>query len=193
MTAFAKGTTTFKRGVGNWGVAPSATRLAGRDYSLPYSGQGLVPGDVIVAATRVGYTVTLSYTARIVLRNVDIHAASNMAITEFQGDGGNRYERVSLVPRDASRPLASNADGFHSSGLRNGPTLSGLTMLNLLDDYFNVHNTFQIVAKRAGPTSLLVGDYQYLTGDNTLYATQQTLSRVAPGTCSSTSKKSNIN
>ena len=33
-------------------------------------------------------------------------------------------------------------------------------MQNLLDDYFNVHNTFQIVVQRAGPASVLVGDYQ---------------------------------
>ena len=37
------------------------------------------------------------------------------------------------------------------------------------------------MAKRTGPRSVLVGDYQYLTGGNTLYATQQTLSRVLPG------------
>ena len=42
------------------------------------------------------------------------------------------------------RPLASNADGFHSSGMRQGPTLRRVRMLNLLDDYFNVHNTFQV-------------------------------------------------
>ena len=125
--------------------------------------------------------MTLSYTSNITLRDVIIHAAGNMAITEFQGDGGNRYQNVSLVPRGPSTPLGSNADGFHSSGMRQGPTLSGVRMQNLLDDYFNVHNTFQLVARRTGPASVLVGDFQYLAGDNTLYATQQTLSRVAAG------------
>jgi hypothetical protein len=49
-----------------------------------------------------------------------------------------------------------------------GPTLKGVKMLNLLDDYFNVHNTFQIVARREGARSLLVGDYQLFNGDNTM-------------------------
>lgn len=55
-------------------------------------------------------------------------------------------------------------------------------MLNLLDDYFNVHNTFQLVVS-ASPTSasVLVGDYQLFSGDNTVYATQQTLSLVRAG------------
>ncbi len=54
-------------------------------------------------------------------------------------------------------------------------------MTNLLDDYFNVHNTFQLVVNRTGPSSLLLGDYQLFGGDNTLYGTQQTLSRVQSG------------
>lgn len=107
--------------------------------------------------------------ATIWMQGVSIYSAGNMAITEFQGGGGNHYNNVFLVPRGPTTPLASNADGFHSSGMRHGPTLSNVSMLNLLDDYFNVHNTFQIVAKRAGPRSVLVGDYQYLAGDNTLY------------------------
>ena len=57
---------------------------------------------------------------------------------------------------------------MHSSGMVHGPTLSGVKMLDLLDDYFNVHNTFQIVAQREGTHSLLVGDYQLFHGDNTM-------------------------
>ena len=144
-----------------------------------------VQPDIWLLNKQVGYTVTLSYTSNITLRDIIIHAAGNMAITEFQGGGGNRYQNVSLEPRGPSTPLGSNADGFHSSGMRRGPTLSGVRMRNLLDDYFNVHNTFQLVARRVGPASLLVGDYQYLAGDNTLYATQQTLSRVSAGEMSS--------
>eukprot|EP00040_Diaphanoeca_grandis_P030851 m.183238 g.183238 ORF g.183238 m.183238 type:complete len:525 (-) comp32155_c0_seq1:84-1658(-) len=181
MTAYAKGTINYKANVGSWGKPPAATLISGRDYSVPYKGGTLAAGDVIVAPTRTGFTVTLSHTSGITIKDVTIYAAGNMAITEFQGDGGNRYQNVSLIPPDASQPLASNADGFHSSGMRHGPTLSSVTMHNLLDDYFNVHNTFQIVAQRSGPTSVLVGDYQLFSGDNTLYATQETLSRVLPG------------
>jgi|EP01047_Picozoa_sp_COSAG01_P030340 hypothetical protein len=91
-----------------------------------------------------------------------------MAITEFQGGGGNQYINVSLTPRSPATPLASNADGFHSSGMRRGPTLVGVTMTNLLDDYLNIHNTFQLVTNRTGPQSLLVADYQLFSGDNSV-------------------------
>jgi hypothetical protein len=215
---------SFKQWIGQWGHAPDAmpypSESAGhdgaREYVLKGKNSKLAAGDTIVAPTRVGYTVTLSWTQNITLRDVVIHAAGNMAITEFQGSGGNRYDNVSLQPRGPTTPLSSNADGFHSSGMRHGPWLSRVRMHNLLDDFFSkpsivnrsmhsrdsralvylhcanatrccfaalpdVHNTFQIVAKRTGPNTVLVGDYQYLTGNNTVYATQRTLSRIQRG------------
>ena len=182
ITAFDKQSADRKKGLCSWGQAPAATRIASREYVLACNGDGLAPGDLVVAATRVGYTLALSYTARVVVRNIVIYAAGNMAITEFQGEGGNAYENVSLIPRDASRPLSSNADGFHSSGMAHGPVLRRVTMRNLLDDYFNVHNTVQLVAAVHTETrSLLVGDYQLFAGTNLEYATQRTLGRVAIG------------
>ncbi len=56
--AFAKGTTTYKQGIGGWGAPAHATRVSGRDYDLSGSVKGLVAGDVVVAPTRVGFTVT---------------------------------------------------------------------------------------------------------------------------------------
>ena len=52
---------------------------------------------------------------------------------EFLGDGGNVYINVSVVPRSARMPLASNADGFHSSGMKFGPQLFNVEIRNLLD------------------------------------------------------------
>lgn len=57
-------------------------------------------------------------------------------------------------------------------------------VLRPLADYFNVHNTFQLLvagADIASPTSILVGDYQLFAGGNQLYGTQQTLSHTVPG------------
>ena len=165
-----------------WGKAVPASRLANGSYTVACPGGRAAPGDTFVAPTRVGFTLALADTARVAVRDVDIHAASYMAVTEFRGDGGNVYERLRLVPRDAAAPLASNADGFHSSGMRVGPTLRGVVMAGLLDDYFNVHNTFQLLVGSAGPRSLLVGDYQLFAGDAALlYGTQRTLDRVAAG------------
>ena len=161
ITAFDGQSAKRRKGLCAWGRAPAATRIAPREYSLACSGDGVDLGDIVVAATRVGFTLALSYTSRVTVRDVTIHAAGNMAITEFQGGGGNVYANVSLVPRDATRPLASNADGFHSSGMVRGPHLVRVTMRNLLDDYFNVHTTVQLVAEvHAATNSILVGDYQ---------------------------------
>ena len=167
-----------------WGKPAPATPISPRVYSVACASPRAVRGAIFVAATRVGITLALSLTARVAIRDVDIHAAGYMAITEFLGGGGNLYERVRLIPRNASRPLASNADGFHSSGLTVGPTLRAVQLRNLLDDYFNVHNTLQLAVGGGGadPAAVLLGDYQLFGGgENTVYGTQQTLSRAAPG------------
>jgi len=55
------------------------------------------------------------------------------------------------------------------------------TIRGLLDDYFNVHNTFQLVVASSS-SSLLVGDFQLFSGDDaTLYGTQKTLPRASAG------------
>ena len=49
------------------------------------------PGDVFVAATRVGITLSLSNCTGVLVQDVALLAASYMAVTEFQGGGGNVY------------------------------------------------------------------------------------------------------
>ena len=49
------------------------------------------PGDVFGAAPRVGITLSLTGCARVVVRGGRILSAGYMAVTEFQGDGGNVY------------------------------------------------------------------------------------------------------
>jgi hypothetical protein len=166
-----------------WGAPPPAAPAAGaaRTFAVACDVRGAAAGDVFVAATRVGITLSLSRCARVAVRDVDVLAAGYMAVTEFQGDGGNVYERVRVAPPSPARPLGSNADGFHSSGTRVGPTLSHVQISNLLDDYFNVHTTAQLYIGPAGGGAHLVGDYQLFAGGNTNYGTQTTLDRVAPG------------
>ena len=180
-SAFDGATGDYRGTVCRWGAPAPAREIAPREYAVACGGAAARVGDVFVAATRVGVTLSLSRTAAVTVTDVTIHAAGYMAITEFLGGGGNVYERVRLVPRNASRPLASNADGFHSSGMRAGPTLRGVEIRNLLDDYFNVHNTFQLVVAVESPTRVLLGDFQLFPGGNTLYGTQRTLDAAAAG------------
>ena len=103
-TAYAKDTVHYKQPVCSWGKPPPAVALGGRQYALQCPGKGLRVGDVVCVPTRVGYTVALSFTAAVEIRDVTVHAAGNMAITEFQGDGGNVYTNISLVPRGSRSP-----------------------------------------------------------------------------------------
>jgi hypothetical protein len=168
-----------------WGRPTPATPIAGspRAYSVRCNGAATAAGDVFVAATRVGITLSLSRCAAVAVRDVNVLAAGYMAVTEFQGDGGNVYERVRIAPPSASRPLGSNADGFHSSGAAVGPKLLNTTIRNLFDDFFNVHTTAQLFIgpSSKGAASFLVGDFQLFPGGNTNYGTQTTLDRVQPG------------
>ena len=165
-----------------WGRPTPATPRAGaaRTFDVACSGAALLPGDVFVAATRVGITLSLTRCAKVTVHDVSILAAGYMALTEFQGDGGNVYERVRIAPPSDARPLGSNADGFHSSGAAAGPRLDHVEIRNLFDDYFNVHTTSQLYI---GPSAAgyLIGDYQLFAGLETNYGTQTTLDRVAPG------------
>jgi hypothetical protein len=167
-----------------WGRAAPATPLGGGMYHVDCSAGGAAaPGDVFVAATRVGITLSLTDCARVAVRRVSILSASYMAVTEFQGDGGNSYEGLRVAAPSAARPLGSNADGFHSSGARAGPRLSGVTIKGLLDDYFNVHTTAQLYIGPAweGSSFHLLGDFQLFAGGAANYGTQTTLDRVSVG------------
>lgn len=59
-----------------------------------------------------------------VAEDVIIHAGGNMGFLEQLGDGGHSYRRVKIVRKPGSTgPMALNADGFHSTSVRVGPTL----------------------------------------------------------------------
>lgn len=133
VSVFDAATADLVGSVCSWGRPPPVTLVSPGVYSVACNAGGSKIGDTLVAATRVGFTLSLSRTAAVVTRNVTLHAASYMAITEFLGDGGNVYDHVAVTPRNYTQPLASNADGFHSSGMRVGPQLRGVEIRNLLD------------------------------------------------------------
>ena len=54
--------------------------------------------------------------------------------------------------------IASNADIFHSSGVRRGPTVEGCEFTVAMDDYFNVHSRAQLLVSRNVPAAVNVND-----------------------------------
>jgi hypothetical protein len=103
---------------------------------------------------------------------------SSMAVTEFDGRGGNVYGAVNVVrrrvPTDAAlanscgpakdrvclATVASNADVFHSSGCRRGPTVPNRNceFLYALDGYLNVHTRTQVATRHSGRGTVVVAD-----------------------------------
>jgi hypothetical protein len=182
---FSANTGNLVTPVCSWGSPPPATPLGKpRTFSIACSGRSVpLNGSIFAAATRIGITLSLSRCANVVVKDINILAAGYMAITEFQGDGANIYQRVKVAPPSLNRPVGSNADGFHSSGAAVGPTLDRVVIRNLLDDFFNVHTTSQLYIGPSwdGASSYLIGDYQLFAGDNSNYGTQTTLDRVRMG------------
>ena len=107
-------------------------------------------GDYLTLSPLVGYTYNIANSTGVQTRHLDIYAASNKAITEFDGGGGHSYDSVRLIRKPGSdRLLAANSDAFHSSGCRRGPHLANCELSWSGDDFFNVHNTLQILLEAA--------------------------------------------
>jgi hypothetical protein len=96
--------------------------------------------------------VHLDGCSRCTMREVTLQNAGFAAFFETQGDGGHVYVgcKVAPGPRPAGAtedPLVGcGADGFHSSGVRNGPTLERCVWEGLLhDDCIAIHGALQQV------------------------------------------------
>ena len=102
-------------------------------------------GDKITISMRKGITWHIQNSTRVSSANISIHGASLFGLSEFDGGGGHRYDNVWLGRRkDISMTqlcgrapgrlcfgiLASNADAFHSSGTKVGPSLNNVTLSN---------------------------------------------------------------
>lgn len=163
-------------------------------------------GDKVTAVIRKGFTWLLHNCSAVTTRDVNIHTASFMAVTEFDGPGGNAYHNVNVVRRPAATRtarcgknggrlclalVASNADVFHSSGCQRGPLVQGCEFSYAMDDYCNVHSRVQVAAPlphslgRADAATILAIDPR-LAADSGLqddlpYGTVETLTNVRPG------------
>jgi hypothetical protein len=102
-----------------------------------------------------GMAILIEESKGTVLRGVTIHASSAAGIYEWGGDGGSRltYQITrGPTPPGAKEPrlLSTNRDGFHSYGVRRGPTLDGVLTEFCSDDGVNIHGNYNTVSKVAG-------------------------------------------
>ncbi|HLY75631.1 MAG TPA: right-handed parallel beta-helix repeat-containing protein, partial [Planctomycetota bacterium] len=76
-------------------------------------------------------------------------------VHEDGGGGGNRYQyTVTFGPRPPGATeaplLACNADAFHSSGVRRGPTLEGCLFEGMGDDGIPIHGAYALIVGSQG-------------------------------------------
>ena len=67
--------------------------------------------------------------------------------------------------RQSSLSQVSNADAFHSSGTRRGPSLSNVTLSNNMDDFLNVHSRMQLLGDVLSSTELIILDPRMSVAD----------------------------
>jgi len=122
-------------------------------------------GDLVAFRGRGLPDIHMAGCAGMSLEDIAIRHGSGFVVHEEGGDGGNRYRyRVTYgpTPEGASEsPLLScNADAFHSSGVRRGPTLEGCSFEGMGDDGIPIHGAYALMVDSNVATDgvLRVGD-----------------------------------
>ena len=113
------------------------------------------------------------------------------AIYEVDGEGGNVFNNITIAPSEGYL-IGSNADGFHSTDVATGPTLSNSQLMNIENDFFSTHATMHIAVPLPVPKShnfLLVDPREYAFGTaaaagtiDEYYGTATPLNHVVNGT-----------
>ena len=66
-----------------------------------------------------------------------------MAIYEVDGEGANVYDSITIAPSPGYL-IGSNADGFHSTDVAQGPALLNSRLTNIENDFFSTHSTMHV-------------------------------------------------
>ena len=104
------------------------------------------------------------------ISDVVIRHGSGFCIHEDGGEGGNRYSyAVTYGPKPpgaTAEPLISaNADAFHSSGVRHGPTLDGCRFEGMCDDGVPIHGSYALVLAATNADLIVTHGRFFRAGD----------------------------
>ena len=122
--------------------------------------------------------------SRVVTEDLTIRSAPFMAITSFLGDGGHVFRRVSFTPNPQDfNAMIAGKDGLHESDVRTGLRFLDSRIHGTADDFFNFHNTLQIVFRcdAASRTCLIASPHINAVPLNTVYGSQRVLTTVRAG------------
>ena len=155
-------TRLLKVGTGDCGTR-EAESLGPGHYRLRHLAAGVTTDDWLVTRAPGGSAIIqLADCQGCTMKGITLKNSGFAAFFETGGEGGHRYLgcRVARGPRPpgaAEDPLvACGADGFHSAGVRIGPTFEHCVWEGvLLDDCIAVHGTFQKVIRAEGTRLIL--------------------------------------
>jgi len=104
--------------------------------------------------------VLLSHCKHMRFEKIVLLGGTGFGIHESGGDGGNYYQydvRYPPMPPGATvAPLLStNADAFHSNGVRNGPTLENCHFEGMHDDGIPIHGAYSLVMESSGDSVVI--------------------------------------
>jgi hypothetical protein len=101
-------------------------------------------GDSLTYMLRQAHTVAIGNSSKVVLEDITTLTTLGLNFYELDGEGGHIYRRIN-VTRAPGYMIGSNADGFHSIDVANGPTIVDSEISYTLDDIFNIHNTIHLM------------------------------------------------
>ena len=127
-------------------------RLAffGNDYAVK-------TGYLIGLNYRSAHAVTIIYSEKITLENVDIWQSPGGGIYEEYGGGGNVFRRVRLIRKPGTRRIhCGTADHFHSRAQQNGPQMIECEAGYTSDDIINIYGSWRWLLKQEDAKTVLV-------------------------------------
>jgi hypothetical protein len=118
------------------------------------------PSDYVVGSSvawrgKGGTDIDLADCQDMKILDVTIKSGAGFCVHEEGGEGRNTYTyTLTFGPRPPGATedplLASNADGFHSSGVRHGPTLINCHFEGMNDDGIAIHGKYALVQQLTG-------------------------------------------
>ena len=152
---FDRSTRRLKNGTYDYGSA-GVERINETGFRIVFDnalGQEIAVGDLASMRGRGGTGVHVDGCANMKIEDVAAEFSGGFGWFETGGAGGNRFTAIAAKPGPKPEgaqvePLMSeNADGFHSAGVKRGPTIENSMFTRMPDDGIAIHGEYQMVRK----------------------------------------------